>query len=608
MTDQGGGPRQEVERRLALRQQRLARLQARDHALSNWRLALFLVGAAMGVALLAGDWLSPFWLLAPGAVFVALVMLHDRVIQRRDLAAGSVQFYERALARLDHRWPGTGIQETDFVAEDHTYAADLDIFGKASLFELLCQARTRAGEQTLAAWLAAPAPVEEIRRRQAAVDELRGQLDLREDLALLGGGLRAGVRPEVLIRWGAAAAAFPGRAGAAFGLLAWLMPVMAAAVILAWVYLDTGPLPLLGGALALWVARRLAARRVKQVMADIHQPGRELLVVAGVLARLEQERFSAEALQALQQRLAARADHASRAIRRLDNLVNLADSMQNAFFALFGALLMWDLHLALRIEAWRLANGPRIPGWLEAVGEFEALCSLASHAYEHPADPFPELLPGPARLEAEDVGHPLIPETDCVRNSVSLGDGARALIVSGSNMSGKSTLLRTLGINAVLAQAGAPVRARRLRLSPLSIGATIRIQDSLLAGRSRFFEEVKRLKQLMDLAEGDRPLLYLLDEVLHGTNSHDRQIGAAALVRQLLEHGAIGLLTTHDLALSAMAEQLPGRLRNVHFADRIQDGRLIFDYTLQPGVVRRSNAIALMRAVGLQVSDSERPA
>jgi hypothetical protein len=599
-----GDPRQEYHRRLALRQDALALLRGRDRALSNGRLAVFLAGVGLGVLILLSDWLSPIWLLVPAVTFAVLVVLHDRAIRMRERAAEAVAFYERALGRLDHTWAGAGIQDTDYVAEDHTYAADLDIFGKASLFELICQARTRAGEQTLAAWLAGPAPVEQVLQRQAAVDELRGELDLREDLALLGSGVRSGVRPEVLGRWGAREAAFPGSAAAFHGALAWLLPVAVAAAITAWGLLDAGPLPLIAVGIVLGGARRLARGRVQRVMADIHQPGRELLVVAAVLRRLERETFSAGGLRSLKQRLAAEGGHASRAIRRLDRLVNLADSMKNMFFASIGALLMWDLHLALRIERWRLKNGPRIPLWLEAVGEFEALCSLAGYAYEHPADPFPELAAGDGCFEAEELGHPLIREADCVRNSVSLGGEVRALIVSGSNMSGKSTLLRTVGVNAVLAQAGAPVRARRLRLSPLSLGATIRIQDSLLAGRSRFFEEVKRLKQLMDLAAGERPLLFLLDEVLHGTNSHDRQIGAAALVRQFIDSGAIGLLTTHDLALSRMAERLPGKLDNVHFADRLEDGQLVFDYTLRPGVVQRSNAIALMRSVGLTVSDT----
>jgi DNA mismatch repair ATPase MutS len=201
----------------------------------------------------------------------------------------------------------------------------------------------------------------------------------------------------------------------------------------------------------------------------------------------------------------------------------------------------------------------------------------------------------------EGLGHPLIPEARCVRNDVRLGETLRVLIVSGSNMSGKSTLLRTVGINAVLALAGAPVRARQLRLSSLAIGATLRIQDSLQAGSSRFYAEITRLRLLTDLARGPLPLLFLLDEILQGTNSHDRRIGAEAIIRSLIDCGALGLVTTHDLALAHIAEALAPRATNVHFADHLEDGKLVFDYRMRPGVVRKSNALELMRSVGLEV-------
>jgi DNA mismatch repair ATPase MutS len=208
---------------------------------------------------------------------------------------------------------------------------------------------------------------------------------------------------------------------------------------------------------------------------------------------------------------------------------------------------------------------------------------------------------GEACFAGEDVGHPLIPSERCVRNSVRLENPLQVLIVSGSNMSGKSTLLRTVGINAVLAFTGAPVRAGRLRLSLLAIGATLRIQDSLQEGSSRFYAEISRLSVLMKMAGGALPLLFLLDEILHGTNSHDRQIGAEAIVRGFLERRAIGLVTTHDLALAQVAEALAPRAINVCFEDHFENGKLVFDYRMRPGVVRKSNALALMRSVGLDV-------
>jgi DNA mismatch repair ATPase MutS len=304
--------------------------------------------------------------------------------------------------------------------------------------------------------------------------------------------------------------------------------------------------------------------------------------------------------------------------------MELLDSREHMLVRMLEPFTLWTTHLAFAVENWRRHSGPAARRWLTATGEIEALCSLASHAFEHPNDPFPEFAPeapGDAApcLEAEAIGHPLIPEDRVVRNDVCVGANCdavrigadhndehfganlRVLVVSGSNMSGKSTLLRTLGINAVLAQAGAPVRAKRLRMSPLAVGASIRITDSLQGGVSRFYAEILRLRQILDLTAGPLPVLFLIDEFLHGTNSHDRRIGAEALVRGLIDRGAIGLITTHDLALAEIAHTLGDRAANVHFEDQIENGQIRFDYVMRPGVVRKSNAIELMRSVGLEI-------
>ena len=275
--------------------------------------------------------------------------------------------------------------------------------------------------------------------------------------------------------------------------------------------------------------------------------------------------------------------------------------MRGCLLSTLYSLLLWSTQFAIAIENWRRISGPAVGRWLAAVGEFEALCALSGYGYEHPADPFPELVEQGICFEGEGLGHPLLPVDLCVRNDVRLGGELRVLLVSGSNMSGKSTLLRTVGTNAVLAFAGAPVRAAGLRLSPLSVGASIRIVDSLQDGSSRFYAEITRLRQLVDMTKGAFPLLFLLDELLHGTNSHDRRIGAEAVVRGLVDRGAVGLFTTHDLALAEIAEALGPRAANVHFQDHLEDGKIVFDYVMRPGIVRKSNALELMRSVGLEV-------
>jgi DNA mismatch repair ATPase MutS len=324
-------------------------------------------------------------------------------------------------------------------------------------------------------------------------------------------------------------------------------------------------------------------------------------LLSEVLVRLEREQFHSPMLAALRQSLNAEGERPSQRIARLNKLMERLDSRDHVIVRVLEPFLLWTMHAALGVENWRQHSGPAVRRWLTATGEMEALCAFAGYAFDHPDDPFPEFVEGKGSLEAEGICHPLIPASQAVRNDMRLGSAPQVLMVSGSNMSGKSTLLRTLGINVVLAQAGAPVRARRLRLTPLAVGASIRLSDSLQGGVSRFYAEILRIRQILDITAGPLPVLFLIDEFLAGTNSHDRRIGADALVRGLVDRQAIGLVTTHDLALAHIAENLGDRAANVHFEDHIEDGKIRFDYVMRPGVVEKSNALELMRSVGLEI-------
>ncbi|MCA9692335.1 MAG: DNA mismatch repair protein MutS, partial [Myxococcales bacterium] len=360
-----------------------------------------------------------------------------------------------------------------------------------------------------------------------------------------------------------------------------------------------GALPLLGVLALEAVCYRVVQARVEAIAAPLDGIAGQLDVLARVLERVEREPVASPWLVA---RVSALRDGgaASRRIAALARAIAWLEARKNALFAPFAYGLMWAWHFTLAVERWRARSGPRLRTWFTALGEFEAMAALAGYAYERPGHPFPELRADGPLLVGEALGHPLLSEESCVTNDVALGE-VRALIVSGSNMSGKSTLLRTVGANVVLALAGAPVRARRLTLSPLQLAASIRVQDSLREGHSRFYAELLRLRGVVERARGEVPALFLLDEILHGTNSHDRRIGAQALVCGLVEAGAIGLVTTHDLALTRVVETLEGKARNVHFEDELVDGALRFDYRMREGVVTRSNALELMRAVGLDV-------
>ena len=590
--------RAEYARRLDDRRAAFALREARDRRLSDLRLALFLAGAALLAAAFGFGAVGWAWSLLPIAGFLAVLPVHARVRKAARHAGRAVAYYENGLKRVDGTWPGSGVAGDRFLDPEHPYAADLDLFGAGSLFERLCTARTQAGEETLAAWLLGPADPATVRDRQLAVDELRPRLDLREQIHLLGSDVREGIDPEALAAWGRSPAVFPGpRVPAAAAILA----VLGTAALVAWGFAEEGRLFFLVVAIAELAFASFQKARVRAVVAPVERRAHDLVVLAGLLARVEQGDFRSPALVRLKEALSTGGGPASARIARLPRLVQWLESRDNQAFAPVAALWLWGTQFSAAIDRWRARHGPEIGGWLATVGEFEALCALASYAYENPGDPFPAVVGGGARFDGRDLGHPLIPAARRVRNDVRLGGELRVLLVSGSNMSGKSTLLRTVGVNAVLALAGAPVCAEGLTVSVLAVGATLRIQDSLQAGKSRFYAELTRIREIVGLTSGPRPLLFLLDEVFHGTNSHDRTVGAGAVVRGLIDRGAVGLVTTHDLALAEFADRLAPRAANVHFEDQLVDGTMRFDYRMRPGVVTHSNALALMRAVGLDV-------
>lgn len=590
-------PRDEYSRRLEARRAEVVRRDRQHRTLGNLRLLVAIAAAAIAWLALAHGAVSGWWLLLPVAVFIALAVVHDRVLRARQERERAATYYEKALDRLDNRWMGAGQTGERFNAPAHPFALDLDLFGTGSLFELLSAARTPMGEEVLANWLRDPSPPDVVRERQAGVAELRGMLDLREDLAVLGEEVRSGVHPEALAAWGERRPLLESGWTRAAAVLLAASAVAGAAIWAVWGI----RLPFLAVALAeagffLWLRRRVGT-----VLQEVEGAAHDLGLLSLVLVRLERERFTSPRLARLRADLDTEGWPPSRRIGRLKRLMEMVDSRDNVAVRVVGPFLLYSVHLAFALESWRKASGPAVRRWILAVGEMEALSSLAGYAYEHPADPFPEIEPGGPCFEGLGLAHPFLPEERAVRNDVKLGGELRVLVVSGSNMSGKSTLLRTVGVNAVLAQAGAPVRAVRLRMSSLQPAASIRVTDSLQAGSSRFYAEITRLRQIVDLTAGGLPVLFFLDEFLHGTNSHDRRIGAEAIVRGLVERGAIGFVTTHDLALAHIADVLAPRAANVHFEDRLENGKLIFDYRMRPGVVTHSNALELMRSVGLEV-------
>ncbi|MCP4641607.1 MAG: DNA mismatch repair protein MutS [bacterium] len=564
--------------------------------IANLRLLVFAVIVAAVWGGFALSWASPFWAVIPLALFVALVIAHDRVLRAQARAEAGMAFYGAGLRRLEGTWPGQGNAGTHVAPDEHLYAKDLDLFGEGSLFELICMARTRSGEQALAAWMCTPADRGTMLARREAVDELRDNLDLREELALHGRVVEAQVAPSFLAAWAG------GDPVLSWRLWRWVAWAGTGAMLFGFIALAltdwAGPLLLAVGAqAALWIGLK---NRVGRVARETSEPLRELEVLAGVLARLEQESFQCDPLTRLHARFWDGNVPASQRIARLKRRIEWSEAHANLLFALGSMTVLGWLHAACALERWRTEWGPRVSDWLQALGELEALSSVAGYAFERPDDAPVEVVEEGPVFDATALGHPLLPPSQCVRNDVRLDTGLRLLVVSGANMSGKSTLLRAVGINVVLAYLGAPACAEGLRVSPLSMGATIRVEDSIRKGMSRFYAEIVRLRD-MHVQAGKGPLLFLLDEILHGTNSHDRTIGAGALMSGFVDAGAIGLVTTHDLAVTRIAGTLQGQAANVHFGDRFEDGEIRFDYRLKPGVVSQGNALNLMRSIGLRI-------
>jgi MutS domain V len=549
----------------------------------------------------------PFWPpFVPGSVAVLAARGYRRYKKTRSRAWRLINFYDRATKRVQGDWPGAGASGEGLNPPGHAYANDLNIFGTGSLFELLWIGRSGIGQRGLAEYLLKPATVDEALARQEAIRELREKRNLREKIALLGRYEFQESRWETFAEWlDAPVTSFP----------ALLSPVLlATSSVLAMVFVAA---LLVGGTLFPWrsaaeyavpillvhcVLGLIMRRRVAKIIDAASTLSVETRVLREGLEILESEPFASARLRAI----AERARNGARSIRVLDRMLAALSEANKEWFYLPSLALMLRTQLCIATERWRANNGAALRGWISAWAEFEALNSLANYAYENPDAEFPELCAGEAQFDARGIGHPLIPRDVCVRSDVELNShvelhrGSRFYIVSGSNMAGKSTLLRAIGLNAVLAMAGAPVRARALRMSRLSVCASIAVVDSLLSGKSKFLSEIDRLRQAIEVSDGEQ-VLFLVDEILSGTNSRDRRVAVEAVVRTLVGRGAIGAISTHDLALTEIADDAGLGGANVHMGSSGKGDPMDFDYLLKPGVTREANALAIARMAGVPV-------
>lgn len=596
-----------------------ARAASRSRRLSTIRGATFLAGVGVLVAVDFlegnGERAALALLLLLVATFVAQVVVHRRVRAEERWEGVLASIALEGTLRMERRWREldevlpAAEREPPEVRADHAYASDLDVVGRASLWRLLGPVTSTRARAFLSEWLLEPGVPDVAQARQEAVRELAPRTDLRAHFTALG---RLDERDTLgswsrFLDWAEAAPDFPSRP--ALRVAAFLLPPLLIAAVLGDVLLGFGPWWLLV-ALPQIVVVRKAGRLAEASFAATVGAAAPARAVVPQMRLLDGTEWEAPVLRDARERLGRGADAAYARLGSLLRWLDTVESRRNLVYATLSPVLLLDLHLAMALDRWRDRHGREVRAWLEASAEWEALGALSTLAHDHPAWSYPELsAEASPRVEAVALGHPLLRPDRCVRNDVTLGPPGRFLLVTGSNMSGKSTLLRALGLNAVLAGAGAPVCAHSLAIPCMRVFTCMRVDDSLEEGVSLFMAELLRIRSVVEAARAPgSPVLYLLDEMLHGTNTAERRVAARGVVRHLLDAGALGAVSTHDLALAESPELLDAA-HPVHFREEVEgegpDGRprITFDYALRPGIATTRNALKLLEAVGLSLPD-----
>ena len=542
----------------------------------------------------------PLWPALPVPLVLIARRRYRHYLQSRYRLWRLTRFYDSAVQRAQHEWAGAGITGEEFSLPGHAYSSDLNVLGEGSLFELLCIARTSIGRRGLADFLLVPPPHDETLLRQDAVREMRDRVDLREQVATLGEFEFSETKWSTFEDWlNTPQLNFPRLLPAAAAITSTLLAALLLTGLVTsvpWGRIAAYAVPLVAFHAVIGLVYRARVNRIQALLRPVSV---ETQVLREGLHLLEHQTLQSAKLR----QLAAQAQGASNAVRHLERLLDLWNERNKDWFYAPSLLLLAGTQLCMATERWRAQHGPSLQHWLQAWADFEALNALAAYAYENPDHTFPEFTADHACLEAQSLGHPLLPNAACIRNDVELNLQTRFYVLSGSNMSGKSTLLRAIGLASVLARAGAPVRSKALRHSPnLSVFASLSITDSLLNGKSKFQAEVDRLRQTIDSAEHNH-VLFLIDEIFSGTKSRDRRIAAEAIVRTLTDRAAVGVLSTHDLALTEIAHAPNLRGRNVHMGSRDGTDPMDFDYRLKPGITQEANALVIARMAGVPVSD-----
>ena len=566
------------------------------------RLGLFIVFATLEIY--SWQWGGGWWL----AILVVFLFAFGMVVKWNQRVNKRMRFFEvlrrinqEELARLEGKLDGMD-EGAEFTSRTHPYSSDLDLYGEYSLFSLLSRATTSFGRITLASWLDKSGSREQILARQTAVEELAEKLDWRQGLQAAGRmHENAGEKPEAIAAWMETRPHLLPKPIYKWLPIAWAI-LFLSVIVLSFAGIVPFYFSLIGVAVSILI-NRSTIKYSEEVYQSTAAKAKVLKSYAELIERIEGEPFKSAILKDQKAILATEGIPAHKEIQKLARiLVNLELRLNGMPYFIMQSIFLWDIIWIRKLESWKHTHKKAIMQWFAVIGEIETLSSLAALRYAHPDWARPEIPESGFALEGSEIGHPMLLPAERVNNPVSLPKKGLIWLITGSNMSGKSTYLRTIGINAILALAGAPVCAKDFRITPLQVASSMRTLDSLEENTSSFYAELKRIKMVIGRVETGEDVLFLLDEILKGTNSRDRHAGARALIRQLQAHGGTGMVSTHDLELVDLAEELPGNVLNYSFNCEVSDaGDLDFNYTLTPGVCHSMNATALMRAMGIKM-------
>ena len=575
------------------------RLRKLSDRLSMARLAAFAGGVVLFAVLLSLSVIAAAATLTVSLILFAWLVIKYETTEKsrkRYLHLAEINRLEMKCLEGDFSGFRTG---GDYSERDHPYSYDLDIFGEASLFQYICRTTSRPASDRLAEYLKQPAERKEILLRQAAVAELQPLTDWRQELMTLG-YLNSGAAsdPAPLMQWLESDDLFR-KTGSEKIITGGLSLIALALVIAVIAGLPAGILAPVFGVNFIFYFTRF--RRISKLQEQVSRSSELLKSYSAIIKLIEDRTFTSSLLQKLQSGFRDETAASDR-IRKLSKLVGRLDSRLNVLVSVpLNLIFFTDIHFCLALERWKRGHATRIPDWFASMAEFEVLASLANMAFNNPGWANPQLTEDYFVFRAEEMGHPLIPPDRRISNDFAAEGAGKSIIVTGSNMSGKSTFLRTCGVNAVLAFAGAPVCASAFAISLVRIHSSMRISDSLEENISSFYAELRRLRAIISGAEFDPKVFLLLDEILRGTNSDDRYTGSVALIKQLTGYGAVAMVATHDLRLAGLEQELPQSIENYHFDVKVNNEELFFDYRLTPGICSSFNASLLMKKMGIKV-------